>query len=334
MKNSHFIDHQAYNDIPVLYGKHAPYWQSLSFSEKVDTIRRVGLFGFLRETCGMADSARIHTRLEVEYSALLQRHEADRERISTLEQAKQELEQQLAEVTAKLETAERAAQGKNRKLLTPPSAKKIMNAFNRMCPEGETWFYNPYEEAYNGNVCLTHRFKFYPFDEIRVPRGKLRLCDQYGDPVCLTQNYDYSALPPHYADHLVPYGHQPYRLRVLFITRHNSNFWLDDPRTAQDVVLEIRTHYKRDDPKSHRGDRSYESDIKTWKERYYNYYATAAYGMNNESILDMIISIEKFLSGGNNNFSKTQIDRIRDKCYTEYLDFYFGDKYATEDLSS
>ncbi len=137
------------------------------------------------------------------------------------------------------------------------------------------------------------------------------------------QNYDYKALPPEYAEHLVPSGHHPRRMRVLFVT-HSHDTWLSEPLSAQDVVLEIYTLYQCEgNPGAHRGDAAYDAGIAYWKDKYK--YALTQYGSHaNETILTLMISMEEFLCVGRNKFSKEQIQRIREQCYAEYLDYYFG----------
>lgn len=302
-----------------------PFWSSLSFFEKINTIRHVGLFSFLREVIGLADAGRIRSRLESEYSALLQNYEAARDQIIALKQEKQVLEHNLQETTEKLEAAERASRGRNRALLVPPSAQSIMNAFNRnSASERERWFFDYYEDPYTGAVRLKHQFRFYPFAELNVPRGNLRLCDQYGTVANLAQCMDYAALPSRYAQHLVPNDFHAYRMRVLFVTDHDFHLWLANPRSAQDIVLEIRTHYKGKDYAA------YNTSIRFWKEQYHEHNATAC-GTCSETLFYLILSIDELLCGGHNNFSQEEIKRIRNKCYAEYLDIYFNDKYDEED---
>lgn len=65
MKPLGYNECEEYIDTPRIYGQHAPFWSSLSFFEKVDTIRHVGLFSFLREIFGFADADRIRRRLEI-----------------------------------------------------------------------------------------------------------------------------------------------------------------------------------------------------------------------------------------------------------------------------
>lgn len=324
MKPLGYNECEEYIDTPRIYGQHAPFWSSLSFFEKVDTIRHVGLFSFLREIFGFADADRIRRRLESEYSATLRDCEAAQDQISALIQKNEELERELAETTEKLKEAECASRGRNHRLLTPPSAQDIMNAFNRSS-ESETkpWFFRYYEDPHTGVVTLNHDFRFYPFPAIIVPRGKLRLCDQYGSVVNLAQCESYAALPPKYVQHLIPEGFHAYRLRVLFVTRERG-FWLADPRSAQDIALEIRASF--DEGADHA---LYDNRIKYWKERHSEHQAMTC-GTRRETFFNLIISIEELLCGGCNNFSQEQIKRIMDKCYAEYLDIYFKDKYNEE----
>lgn len=315
MKQPDYIKPEEYLDSPVIYGRHTPFWSSLSFLEKVDTIRHVGLFSFLREIIGLADAERIRKRLELQQNALRADNEAIRERVVALEQEKQELEQ-------KLEEAKKHLKGSSsHRLLTPPSAMAIMDAFNRnSVSKMQPWFFHPYEDPYTGAVTLYHNFVFYPFDLIVIPRGKLRLCNQDGEVVNLAQCMDYAALPPQYAQHLVPQGFHAHRMRVLFVTQERK-LWLADPRSAQDVVLEIWA--------THDEGRNYASqdvNIEAWKKRYYDNDAIVC-GTPSKPLFSLIVSIEQLLCGGQNNFSKGQIKRIMDKCYAEYLDIYFGEQY-------
>lgn len=317
MKQSDYIDHEEYLDSPMIYGQHAPFWSSLSFLEKVDTIRHVGLFSFLRELIGSADAERIRKRLELKYSTLCSDYEAVQERIATLEQENQELKQKLKEI-------EQVSCGKSHRLLTPPSAWDIMNAFNRNSVDKmNPWFFNPYEDPLTGTVTLNHNFIFYPFASIVVPRGKLRLCNQYGDVANLAQCMNYESLPSKYAQHLVPQGFRAHRMRVLFVTQ-DRDLWLADPRSAQDVVLEIWASYDERQSCS-----QYDASVKAWKERYYENNAVVC-GTHGRPLFNLIVSIEELLGKGQNNFSKEQIKRVRDKCYAEYLSIYFNDQYEEE----
>lgn len=314
MKKSDYIGHEEYLDSPMVYGQHKSFWNSLSFLKKVDTIRRVGLLSFLREVLGLADSERTHKRLEQKYSALCYDCETMQEQIATLSQEKQELEQKLE----KAEKAREASRNMGYMLFAPPSAQDIMNAFNRSSvDEMKPWFFNPYEDPNTGTVTLHHNFAFYPFASILVPRGKLCLRNQYGKVVNLAQCADYSALPAKYAQHLIPQEFHAYRMRVLFVTR-DRDFWLAEPRSAQDVVLEIHAKFteERDYTARH-------ATIKSWTEQYHRNHAVAS-GYQFATLFNLIVSIEELLGGGQNNFSMEQIKRIRDKCYAEYLDIYFN----------
>lgn len=321
MNQPDYIGHEEYLDSPMIYGQHAPFWSSLSFLEKVDTIRHVGFFSFLREVIGFADAERTRKRLELKYSE----HEETQERIAALEQENQELARRLEEATEKLKEAERVGRGKSHKLLAPPSAYDIMDAFNRNSPNKmQPWFFSPYEDPLTGTVTLNHNFMFYPFASIVVPRGKLRLCNQYGMVANLAQCMDYDALPAKYAQHLVPEGLHAYRMRILFVTQ-DRDFWLADPLSAQDVVLEIWANY---DGEWHHSS-SHDASIKAWKERYRENNAMVC-GTSGKPLFNLVVSIEELLCKGQNNFSKDQIKRIRDKCYAEYLDIYFNDQHGEE----
>lgn len=320
------IDHDEYIDAPMIYGQHAPYWSSLSFFDKLCTIRRVGLFSFLREVLGYGDAERIRTRLEISQAALMQECETLRARIKELggdsEQAKT-VEQKTTQDSGQSSKSEYT--GINPKILMPPQADEIMAAFNRNCPErAKPWFFNPYEKPGSGDIVLSHNFGFYPFAELIVPRGKLRLRKQDGYVANLAQCMDFAALPSRYARHLVPPCFHPHRMRVLFVTRHKFDLYLDEPRSAQDLVLEIRTHYERDATVSDEGHLdTYDAAIKSWKEQYHG----IVYGTRHETLFDLVVSVEDLFNDGENNFSREQTERIRKRCYAEYLDIYFGDRY-------
>lgn len=306
-----YISREEYVDAPAIYGQHAKYWASLDALSKIATIRRVGLFGFLREVRGYADAERIRERLEEQCLALTEECDAAKKRAQALQQQNQELEEKLAKITEKVTES-------SSRLLNPPSADSIMAAFNRMCPDHAQWFFSPYEDPHTGVIKFSHNCMFYPFYEISVPRGKLRLCDYYGYPVCLTQCYSYAALPAKYAQHLVPNEFHVCKMRALFVTNdvRSGQLWLADPLSAQDILLEI--HADRDKPNSH-------EIIDQWKRTAGDgCHCRVMYGPGGTLLFDVIVSIEELLGMGQNHFSKEQIKRIRDQCYVEYLDLYFN----------
>lgn len=315
-----YISHEEYVDAPAIYGQHARYWASLDVMSKIATIRRAGLFGFLREVRGYADAERIRERLEEQCVALTEERNAVKKRAQELQQQNQELERKLADTTAELTEARQRNGRGSKRLLTPPSTTGIMHAFNRMCPDYQTWFFRPHEEPYTGVITFTHDYMFYPFFEISVARGKLRLCDQDGDPVCLTQCHPYTALPAKLAEHLIPACFHAYRMRVLFVT-NDVRLWLADPLTAQDLLLEIWARYDHEE----QTDRGYDQAIIAWKVLH-DAKNTVVYGTCAETRFDLMISVEEFLSGGPYHYSKDQIEHLRNKCYAEYLSLYFKDK--------
>lgn len=327
MKESAYIGREEYVDAPAIYGQHARYWASLDPLSKIATIRRVGLFGFLREVHGYADAERIRERLEEECATLIEECSAAKKHVHDLQQKNQELEEKLTKTFEALKVAEKNNGRWNHRLLTPPSATSIMNAFNRMCPERVQWFFNPHEDTHTGVVTFSHNFMFYPFSEINVPRGRLRLCDQYGDPVCLTQCHSYAALPAKLAQHLIPADFHTCRMRVLFVT-NEKGLWLADPLFAQDILLEIWAHFDWGNPSKERIRRHREA-IELWEKSYHDTKFMAC-GTDAETRFYMIASFEELLGRGQNNFSKEQIERIRNKCYTEYLSIYFKDQYDEE----
>lgn len=308
-----YISRKEYLDSPEIYGQHTRYWASLDPLSKIATIRRVGLFGFLREVFGYADAERIRERLEERCAALTEECSAAQESVKELTEKNQALEEELAKITEKVTES-------SSRLLNPPSAASIMNAFNRMCPEHTEWFFHPHEDLHTGVIKFSHNCMFYPFNEISVPRGKLRLCDRYGYPVCLTQCYAYAALPAKYAQHLIPDDFHVCKMRVLFVTNDtwNRQLWLADPLSAQDVLLEICAD--RD-----KSNWNHEKEaIDRWKRTAGDgCHCRVVYGPGGTLLFDMIVSIEEFLGMGQNRFSREQIKRIRDQCYTEYLDLYF-----------
>lgn len=319
-----YISHEEYVDAPVIYGQHARYWASLDVMSKIATIRRVGLFGFLREVCGYADAERIRERLEEQCVALAEERDAAKKRVQELEQQNRELEQKLTETTAELTKAQQRNGRGSKRLLTPPSATDIMHAFNRMCPDHRQWFFRPYEDPHTGVITFAHNHMFYPFSELSVARGKLRLCDQDGDPVCLTQCHPYAALPAKLAQHLIPTCFHAYRMRVLFVT-NDARLWLADPLIAQDVLLEIWARYDHEKQTDRGRYHDYDQAITAWK-ALHDAENAVAYGTCAETRFDLIISVEEFLSGGPYHYSKDQIEHLRNRCYAEYLSLYFNDK--------
>lgn len=313
-----YIDHADYVDLPQIYGKHAPYWRSLSAFEKLRTIRQVGLGSFLHEVSGFADTERVQSRLESEYNKLSKKYEQTSQDLYQLKSENERLQRELRKSAEELESLKRVYARNIEDVVDPPSASDIFYRNN-----SEHWFETYSADRDTGTVRLIHHRKFYPCETIVMPLGTLRVRDRQGYLANLTQCYSYETLSPKkcgYGTSLLPDGYWPYKIRVLFGAEHGDEFWLQDPRYAQSVMLEVWTNYTNDSPGHHAMPAEDDPVIVQWKA---DYRGEICFISGRERQFNFITSFEKFLNSGAAKHSQREIGAIRECCYTEYLDHYF-----------
>lgn len=280
------------------------------FYEGLAQIRRVGFFGFMREVVGLVELEKERETTENAYYDLVQDYNALFEAQQALQTENQQLREQLAQEFAKrseIEEVKLNFRDERLRLLQPPKPLDIF----RIC-NVESWFLRFTVER--GIIKMLHNRKMYPCDTILISMGELRLCDQYGHPVNLAQNYAYDALPARqYAQPLIPNQLKAYKLRVLFGTETEEGFWLQNPLHAQDLMVEVRAH----------ADEAFTpEELFTWAEK----EDVQAGWCGQDCIIDRIVPFAKFLNQSRpGGYAERNADKVREQCYTEYLELYFRD---------
>lgn len=281
----------------------------------LEKFRRVGFFGLMREVLGLVDLEKEREELEQEYWKLSDNYDEMSKQLRLVEEEnrvlREQLVQQVTELTAKLVSEKQRSREDQLRLLQPPNALSIFRKCNM-----EDWFLR--YEVKAGVIVMTHNSKYYPFDVMLIPMYGIRLCDKHGLPANLMQNYQYEALPAgKYAQPFLCSQLTPYKMRVLFGTENTEGFYLQDPRKAQDVILEIWASIKETDNTNENREH-----IEHWC---HANHAHAAY-FGGGYIVTRVISFAKMLNSGQpGGCPERQAERVREECYAEYLEMYFHD---------
>lgn len=281
-----------------------------SFYNHLAKIQRVGFFGFMREVVGLVELERERESTEAAYCDLVQSYNVLTDDYQALQVENQKLREQLAQEQAKqaeIEETKRNFRDERLRLLQPPRPLDVFHMCNM-----DNWFSRFTVER--GVIKMFHNRQVYPCDVILISMGELRLCDQYGYPVNLAQNYGYDALPARrYAQPLIPDGLRASRMRVLFGTESEEGFWLQSPLYAQDLLVEIRAH----------------ADETFTRERLFAWAESKdvpAGWSGRECIIDMIVPFAKLLNQSRpGGYSEYNADKVREQCYAEYVELYFRD---------
>ncbi len=276
-------------------------------------IRHLGLRNFLREVSNLPNLPQERQLVEAEYCELSKKYDTVKLELENSRQANLATEAKLKEAKEELAKWEQEFHHRIANSFYPPNAQRILD----QCNTSFIQMLRYSTDRYTGVITLYHDRNFYPCDKFMIAPNALRVRDSRGIEANLLQNYSYECLATReLSNALLPSGFRSYQTRILFGIMTEDGFWLRDPRSAQDVILEIRARCE-DGPST-----VSVKEQASWKQEYHGTINSS----NSGTIFNLILPLEKYFNSGDRaNYSSYEIDKIRERCYAEYLRLYFGE---------